>query len=126
MGAHYGTREQKERYLQPLMEDKISSCYSMTEPQGGADPTQFRCRASEDGDSWVINGEKLWSSNAKYASFFLVLAVTDPQAATHSRMSMFIVPAETPGVQIVRSIGVGIGELDLHDPERGMPGGEHA
>merc|ERR1712232_1221867 len=89
--AHFGTHMQKERYLRPLMDDEISSCYSMSEPQGGADPTQFRLRATEEEHNWVLNGEKLWSSNSKYASFFLVLAVTDPQAAAHRRLSMFIV-----------------------------------
>ena len=103
--AHYGTPEQKERYLQPLLDNKIVSCFSMTEPQGGADPTQFRTTAIADGDEWVINGEKWFSSNAKYASFFITMAVTDPDAAPHQRMSMFIVPAETPGIEILHNLG---------------------
>jgi acyl-CoA dehydrogenase len=123
--AHYGTPEQKEKYLGPLINDKISSCYSMTEPHGGADPTQFVTAAVQQGGEWVINGAKLWSSSAKYAAFYLVLAVTDPGASRHSKMSMFIVPADTPGVKIERSVGVGIEEMDLHDPERGLPGGDH-
>ena len=113
-------------YLSDLMEDKISSCYSMTEPQGGADPTQFKCAAVQDGEEWVITGEKLWSSSAKYASFFIVMAVTDPGAQRHRRLSMFIVPAKTKGVEIVRSVGLGVDEMDLHDPERNLPGGDHA
>lgn len=103
--AHYGTAEQKERYLQPLLDNQIVSCFSMTEPQGGADPTQFRTTAVEDGDEWVISGEKWFSSNAKYASFFITMAVTDPDAERHRRMSMFIVPAETPGIEIIRDLG---------------------
>lgn len=125
--AHFGSPAQKARFLAPLMNDEISSCYSMTEPTGGADPTTFTCRAVQDGRTgeWVIDGEKIWSSSAKYAAFFLVMAVTDPDAARHSRMSMFIVPAGAPGVAIVRNVGVGVGELDEHHPERGMPGGDH-
>src|SRR5688572_7042769 len=61
--AHYGTPEQKERYLQPLLEGEVFSCYSMTEPQGGSDPTLFTTRGERDGDEWVINGWKYFSSN---------------------------------------------------------------
>jgi len=132
--AHYGTVDQKNRYLNDLIEDRISSCYSMTEPHAGADPTLFKCRADLDTktNEWVINGEKIWSSSAKYASFFLVLCVTDVNGPRHNKMSMFIVPAKqrngspTPGIKLLRNIGVGIGELDLHDPERGLPGGDHS
>merc|ERR1719261_1771106 len=124
--AHFGTPEQKKRYLNDLMEDKIVSCYSMTEPQGGADPKVFQTRAVQEGNEWVINGQKIWSSSAKYAAFFLVLAITDPEAPPCNRLSCFIVPAETPGVNIMRNVGVGVDEIDLHDPERGLPGGEHA
>ena len=105
--ALFGTQEQKQRYLQPLLDGEISSCYSMTEPQGGSDPGLFVTRAERDGHDWVINGEKWFSSNARYASFFIVMAVTNPEARTHQKMSLFIVPAETPGVEIVRNVGVG-------------------
>ena len=105
--AHYGTDEQKGRYLQPLLDGEISSCYSMTEPHAGADPTLFTTRAVRDGDEWVINGEKWFSSNARYASFLIVMAVTDPDVSPYEGMSMFIVPTETPGVTIVRNVGIG-------------------
>jgi acyl-CoA dehydrogenase len=111
--ALFGTEEQKQRYLQPLLDGEISSCYSMTEPQGGSDPGLFVTRAERDGDHWVINGEKWFSSNARYASFFIVMAVTNPEARTHQKMSLFIVPAETPGIEIVRNVGVG-GESSAH------------
>lgn len=104
--AHYGTPELKERYLTPLIENEIASCYSMTEPQGGSDPTAFVTRATDDGDSWVINGEKWFSSHARFSSFFIVMAVTDPDAERHRRASMFVVPADTPGIEIVRNVGV--------------------
>ncbi|MYF96670.1 MAG: acyl-CoA dehydrogenase, partial [Holophagales bacterium] len=67
--AHYGTDEQKARYLQPLLDNTMVSAYSMTEPHGGSDPKVFTTRAVLDGDEWVINGEKWFSSNARYASF---------------------------------------------------------
>jgi acyl-CoA dehydrogenase len=102
--AMFGTDEQKERYLQPLLDGDIVSCFSMTEPHAGADPKEFTCRAWKDGDNWVIDGEKWFSSNARYASFLIVMAVTDPEASAYERMSMFIVPAETPGIEIIRNV----------------------
>ena len=104
--AHYGTPELKERYLEPLLRNDIVSAFSMTEPQGGSDPTQFVTRAELDGDEWVINGEKWFSSHANFASFLIVLAVTDPDEPAHRRMSMFVVPKETPGVNILRNVPV--------------------
>ena len=105
--AHYGSPEQKERYLRPLLAGEVFSCYSMTEPEGGADPTQFKTRAVREGSEWVLNGWKFFSSNAKTASFFIVMAVTDPSVSPYKGMSMFLVPAETPGIEIVRNVGLG-------------------
>jgi acyl-CoA dehydrogenase len=133
--AHYGTPEQKERYLKPLLEGEIFSCYSMTEPHAGADPTQFTTRAVKDGDEWVIDGWKFFSSNAKTASFLIVMVVTNPDVSPYKGMSMFLVPADTPGVKIVRNIGLGdepLGEgshaLIHYDgvrvPEEALLGGE--
>ena len=75
-----GTAAQKERYLEPLLDNRIVSGFSMTEPQGGSDPTGFRTRAVLDGDHWVINGEKWFTTNAKWSEFLIVMAVTDPDA----------------------------------------------
>ena len=105
--AHFGTPEQKERYLRPLLDGEISSSYSMTEPHGGADPTLFTTRAVRDGDGWVINGEKWFSSNARHATFLIVMAVTNPDVSAYEGMSMFIVPADAPGLTTVRNVGVG-------------------
>ena len=102
--ALYGTAEQKLRYLQPLLEGSIVSCFSMTEPQAGADPKEFTCQARLEGDVWVIEGEKWYSSNARFAAFLIVMAATNPENAPHARMSMFIVPAETPGIVIKRNV----------------------
>ena len=117
--AMFGTKEQKERYLQPLLDGQIVSTFSMTEPYAGADPREFTCRAYRDGGEWVVEGEKWFSSNARFASFLIVMAVTDPDAPPYQRMSMFIVPAETPGINIIRNVGT-IGE-DINE-DRGNHG----
>src|SRR5215216_2618393 len=108
--AHFGTPELKARYLEPLLDNRIVSCFSMTEPQGGADPKVFTTTAVQDGDEWVINGEKWFSSHAKFSSFLIVMAVTDPDNPPYQQMSMFIVPSDTPGVEIIRNVGLGYQE----------------
>ena len=104
--ALFGTPEQKQKYLGPLMAGEIVSCFSMTEPQGGADPDVFTCTATLDGNEWVLEGEKWFSSNAKFAAFLLVIAVTDADKPLTERMSMFIVPADTPGIEILRNVAI--------------------
>ena len=133
--AHYGTPEQKERYLRPLLDGELFSSYSMTEPQGGADPTQFTTRAVRDGDQWVINGWKYFSSNANTASFLIVMVVTNPDVSPYQGMSMFLLPTDTPGVNIVRNVGL-YGEAegqgshalihyeDVRVPDSALLGGE--
>ncbi len=108
--AMFGSEDQKARYLQPLLDGDITSCYSMTEPHGGSDPGLFVTRAERDGDCWLINGEKWFSTNARHAEFFIVMAVTNPEARTRDKMSLFIVPADTPGLEIVRNVGVGLAD----------------
>ncbi len=105
--AHYGTDEQKDRYLTPLLNGEVFSCYSMTEPHAGADPKMFTTRAERDGDEWVINGWKFFSSNAKTSEFLIVMVVTNPDVSAYNGMSMFLVPRSTPGVNIVRNVGLG-------------------
>ena len=116
--AHYGTEEQKEKYLLPLLNGEVFSSYSMTEPQGGSDPTRFTTRARRDGDEWVLEGWKFFSSNARTAAFLIVMAVTNPDVSAYQGMSMFLVPTDTPGVDIVRNVGL-MGE-SLHDEDAGM------
>jgi acyl-CoA dehydrogenase len=113
--ALFGTAEQKKRYLRPLLDGDIVSAFSMTEPQAGADPKEFVCRAWRDGDEWVIDGEKWFTSNARYAAFLIVMAVTDPDAAPYERMSMFVVPAETPGIEIQRNVATMAERDDLDE-----------
>jgi alkylation response protein AidB-like acyl-CoA dehydrogenase len=101
----FGTDEQKERWLHPLVAGEIRSFFSMTEPEvPGSDPTTLRTRAVRDGDEWVIDGHKWFSSGAEGAAFGIVMAVTDPDADPHMRASQIIVPADTPGVEVVRAI----------------------
>ncbi len=103
----FGTPEQKERWLFPLVAGEIRSFFSMTEPEvSGSDPTTLRTRAVRDDDEWVIDGHKWFSSGADGAAFGIVMAVTDPDAPAHSRASQIIVPADTPGVEVVRPIPV--------------------
>jgi len=111
--AHYGTPAQKQRFLQPLLDGDIASCFSMTEPHGGADPKVFTMRATRDGDEWVLDGYKWFSSNARFASFCIVMAVSDPDVSPYEGMSMFLVPTDTPGFTIVRNTGL-MGEEDGH------------
>ncbi len=99
-----GTPEQKDRYLHPLLAGDLKSAFSMTEPGAGADPTLLRTRAVPDGGEWVISGHKWFSSNASVADFLIVMAVTDPDARPHQRASMFLVDADTPGVEILRDV----------------------
>jgi acyl-CoA dehydrogenase len=103
----FGTPEQRERWLRPLVAGDVRSFFSMTEPEvSGSDPTGLRTTAVRDGDEWVIDGHKWFSSGAEGAAFAIVMAVTDPQAPPHRRMSQIIVPASAPGVEIVRAIPV--------------------
>jgi acyl-CoA dehydrogenase len=100
-----GSEEQKERWLYPLLAGDLKSAFSMTEPEtAGSDPTLLQTRAVCEGDEWVINGHKWFSSNASIADFLIVMAVTAPEARRYQRASMIIVPVDTPGVEIVRDV----------------------
>lgn len=105
--AKFGTEEQKARFLQPLLDGEIASCYSMTEPQAGADPGEFLCTAKRDGDEWVINGEKWFASHARFAEFLLVMVVTDTEKPIHQGASIFLVEHDRPGLEIIRNSAVG-------------------
>lgn len=105
--AHFGTPDQKERFLQPLLDGKIASCYSMTEPQAGADPAEFQCTATRDGDEWVLNGEKWFASHARFSEFLLVMVVTDTTVPIHQGASIVLVERDRPGMEIIRNTTVG-------------------
>jgi acyl-CoA dehydrogenase len=109
----FGTDEQKERWLKPLLAGEIRSAFSMTEPGAGADPTLIATRAVRDGDEWVINGHKWFTSNGSKADFLIVMLVTNPDVSPYEGMSMIIVPKGTPGLNILRDVG-GIGGDAVH------------
>jgi alkylation response protein AidB-like acyl-CoA dehydrogenase len=103
----FGTDEQRERWLRPLVAGEVRSFFSMTERDvSGADPTGLRTRAVLDGGEWVIDGEKWFSTGAEGAAFGIVMAVTDPDAPVHRRASQIVVPADTPGFEVVRATPV--------------------
>jgi acyl-CoA dehydrogenase len=105
--AEFGTAEQKKQWLAPMLAGEMRSCFSMTEPEtAGSDPTLLQTRAVRDGDSYVINGHKWFTSGAYGAAFAIAMVVTDPQAAPHRRASMIIVPTDTPGFHLIRAVSV--------------------
>ena len=96
----------RERWLQPLLDGEIRSGFSMTEPEtAGSDPRLLKTRAVKDGDEWVINGHKWYTTNGSVADILVVMAVTNPDIHPYQGSSMFVVPANTPGVNIVRDVG---------------------
>jgi acyl-CoA dehydrogenase len=96
-----GTAEQKDRWLYPLLDGRLRSCFAMTEPAvAGADPTLIETTAVLNGAAWVLNGLKWYSSNASVADFFVVMAVTDADAPPRNRASMIVVDADTPGIEV--------------------------
>jgi acyl-CoA dehydrogenase len=105
--AEFGSAEQKRQWLEPLLEGRIRSCFSMTEPEvAGSDPTLIQTRAVRDGDHWVIDGHKWFTSGAVGASVAIVMLITDPDAAPHLRASMVLVPTDASGFNLVRPVPV--------------------
>jgi acyl-CoA dehydrogenase len=105
--AEFGTPEQKKRWLEPCLEGEIRTCFSMTEPEtAGSDPTTLATRAVRDGDYYVINGHKWFTSGAIGAAFAIAMVVTDPDGPPHRRASQIIVPTDTPGFNMVRPVPV--------------------
>jgi len=103
----FGTKEQREQYLEPLVRGDVRSYFAMTEKAvSGSDPTGLQTRAVLDGDTWVIDGDKWFQTGADGAAFGIVMAVTDPDQAPHGHISQIIVPADTPGVEVVRPVPV--------------------
>jgi acyl-CoA dehydrogenase len=117
--AHGATEEQKQRWLYPNLRGEISSAFALTEPfLAGADPTVIGTTAVPDGDDWVINGHKWFTTNASCADIILVIAETDPGGRPHRHASVLVVPAGTPGMHIVRDIPT----MAHPDPEFGRRG----
>lgn len=115
-----GTEEQKKRWMEPLLAGEMRSAFSMTEPEvAGSDPKLLRTRARRDGDEWVIDGHKWFTSNGSRADFLITMAVTDADVHPYAGSSMFIVPTDSPGLKIVRDVPT------MSDPthKTGDPGG---
>jgi acyl-CoA dehydrogenase len=112
----FGTAEQKERWLRPLMDGDIRSAFAMTEPAvASSDATNISTEVKRDGDDYVINGRKWWISGAAdpRCKFFILMGKTDPTAPTHRQQSQILVPVDTPGVTILRNLPV-FGYVDQH------------
>lgn len=105
---HHGSDEQKERWLRPLVRGEIRSCFAMTEPEyAGSNPVWMGTTARREDDGYVLDGQKWFASSADGAAFAVVMALTDPEAPSpHARASLFVVPTETPGFEIVRNLPV--------------------
>jgi alkylation response protein AidB-like acyl-CoA dehydrogenase len=107
--ARYGSPEQQRQWLQPLLDGEIRSCFSMTEPDvASSDATNIGCQIRREGDEYVINGRKWWSSGAMTTNcrIAIVMGKTDPEADKHKQQSMILVPMDTPGVEIIRPLTV--------------------
>jgi len=103
----YGSAEHKRRWLEPLAAGEIRSCFAMTEPEcAGSNPTELRTTARREGDHYVIDGHKWFTSGADGAAFAIVMAVTNPDAPKHARASQIVVPTDTPGYERVRNVPV--------------------
>jgi len=121
----FGSPEQKQRWLAPLLDGEIRSAFAMTEPQvASSDATNIGMRIERDGDSYVLNGRKWWTTNALHPNLavLIVMGKTDPNAATYQQQSMVLVPSDTPGVTVLRNLSVfgyddheGHGEVEFKD-----------
>ncbi len=119
----YATPEQRERYLRPLVEGKIRSCFAMTEPPPGAgsDPTMLLTRATRVDGGWEINGRKWFATGAEGSAFAIAMVISDPSVPAHKGVSMFLVPTDAPGFRLIRSVPTmgghggpgGHGEIDF-------------
>ncbi|MEA2670500.1 MAG: acyl-CoA dehydrogenase [Chloroflexota bacterium] len=107
--AQFGTREQKERWLRPLLDGEIRSCFSMTEPEvASSDATNIQSRIRREGDEYVVNGHKWWTSGIAdpRCRVIVFMGKTDPEAESHQQQTMVLVPVDTPGVTVVRTLPV--------------------
>jgi acyl-CoA dehydrogenase len=135
--AQFGTDAQKDQWLRPLLDGEIRSAFAMTEPDvASSDATNIGMRIERSGDEYVLNGRKWWTTNALHPNcrILIVMGKTDPEAQTYAQQSMVLVPLDTPGVEVVRSLPVfgytdpeGHGELsftDVHVPAENIIAGE--
>jgi alkylation response protein AidB-like acyl-CoA dehydrogenase len=98
--ATFGTAEQKARFLGPLRRAELLACQLFSEPGAGSDLANLACRAERDGDEWIVNGQKVWTSGAPHAAYGELIARTDPGAPKHKGLTAFLLPLDAPGVEI--------------------------
>lgn len=113
--GHFGSVEQKRTLLPRLARGEIRFAFSLSEPNSGSDAASLRTRAVLDGEEWVINGQKMFCSCAQVADYILLMARTDPDAPKHDGITMFLLPARTPGVEIRRLKKLGLKPMDLNE-----------
>ncbi len=101
MLAEYGTREQKSKYLADNISGRTVWCQMFSEPGAGSDVASLQTRAERDGDTWIVNGQKVWTTLAHLSDYGVIIARTDPNVPKHAGISMFIVPIDTPGVEVL-------------------------
>ena len=98
--AHFGTADQKARFVGPLIATEVLCCQLFSEPGAGSDLAGLACSAVRDGDQWIVNGQKVWSSGAQFAHWGLLIARSDPDAVKHRGMTAFMLPLDHPGVEV--------------------------
>ena len=99
---HYGKPEQLRRYVRPALRGEEIWCQLFSEPAGGSDVAGLRTRAERDGDDWIINGQKIWTSGAHYCDYGIVLTRTDPNVPKHAGLTMFFIDMKSPGIEVRR------------------------
>jgi alkylation response protein AidB-like acyl-CoA dehydrogenase len=122
--AMFGTPEQRATYAQPFLRTDLLACQLFSEPGAGSDLAALGCRALPEGDTWVVDGQKVWTSGARQADYGLLLARTDPDVPKHKGITAFLLPMDTPGVEIrpIRQMsgGASFNEVflsDVHVPD---------
>lgn len=117
--AMFGTDEQREAYARPLLRTDLLACQLFSEPGAGSDLASLSCRAVRDGDGWRIDGQKVWSSGARFADLGMLLARTDPDLPKHKGITAFLIPLDAPAVEIrpIRQMsgGASFNEVFLND-----------
>ena len=122
--ARFGTEQQKKEIIEPSLRGAVTFVLGLSEPSGGSDLAAVKTRAEKDGDQWVINGAKMFTTNAHVGDYVLLLARTDPNEPKHRGLTVFVVPLDDPGIEI-RPVVTVSGERKMCIRDRGKDGGRH-